>query len=84
MFSKSRFKDELPIKGTQQFHTSIPKTTSKLLAKHFSDVVQSWEREVNKSPDKHKLKDISGYVPAVHYKNWRIFTILISICKRYC
>lgn len=70
MFLKSRFKDALPFKGTRQFHTSIPETTSKLLANHLSDDVQSWEREVNKSPDKLKLKDISGYVTAVYYKNW--------------
>lgn len=76
MFLKIRFENALTIKGTQQFHAFIPDTTSKLVVKHFSDDVQSWVREVDKSPDKLKLKDISGYVTAVYDKNWWLGYVL--------
>lgn len=76
LFLKSRFDQAVTIKGTQQYHAFIPKTTSKLLVKNFSDNLQGWEKVVSKPPDKLKLEDISGYVTAVYKANWWLGYIL--------
>ncbi|GBN46744.1 hypothetical protein AVEN_184302-1 [Araneus ventricosus] len=60
LFLKNRFDKALTIQGTQHYHAFIPKTTSTLLVKYFSDDLQGWEKEVSKSPDKLKIEDIPG------------------------
>lgn len=76
LFLKSRFDQALTIKGTQQYHAFIPMSTSKVLVKIFSDDIQSLEKEVSKSPNKLKLKDISGYVTVVYEGNWWLGYVL--------
>lgn len=75
-FLKTRFEEALTIKGTQGFHAFIPISESKVFVKSFSNDVQGWEKEVTTTPDKLKLKDISGYVTAVYDKNWWLGYIL--------
>ncbi|GBM25251.1 hypothetical protein AVEN_45893-1 [Araneus ventricosus] len=56
----------------------MPKTTSILLVKYFSDDLQGWEKEASESLDKVKIEDISGYVTAVYEENWWLGYVLLK------
>lgn len=47
----------------------LPNTTSKLLVKYYLDDVQSWEKEVTKSPEELKLEIYQGMSPLCMDKN---------------
>jgi len=75
-FLKNSFDQALTVKGTQQYHAFIPKTTSKIFVKNFSMDPEGYEKVVSKSPDKLKLADISGYITVVYEANWWLGYVL--------
>lgn len=75
-FLNNRFDQALTIKGMQQYHMFIPKTSSKILVKNFSYDLKAYEKEVSKSLDKLKLADISGYITVVYEANWWLGYVL--------
>lgn len=76
IFLTERFKLSSTIKGTQKFHSFIPKSATKIAVKYFSEATASSTFIVSRSADKLTLADCTGYVTVAYDGKWWLAYIM--------